>query len=71
MSPIKNGEAIGCETSLIASTLQAAVWKSKPFYSAAVHRELQELSGLLHSEAIEYQHGDPYPKSTVLAGSSD
>jgi len=41
------------------NAMQAAIWKSKPFYSAAVHRELQELSHLIHSEAIDYQHGHP------------
>jgi hypothetical protein len=42
------------------NAMQAAVWKSKPFYSTAVHRELQELSHLVHGEAIDYQHGDPH-----------
>ena len=41
------------------NAMQTAIWKNKPFYSAAVHRELQELSQLIHSEAIGYQHGDP------------
>jgi hypothetical protein len=41
------------------NALQNAVWKRKPFYSAAVHRELQELTHLAHGEAIDYQHGDP------------
>lgn len=42
------------------NAMQTAVWKSKPFYSAAVHRELQELSRLIQGEAIDYQHGDPH-----------
>lgn len=41
------------------NAMQNAVWKSKPFYSAAVHRELQELTRLVRGEAIHYEHGDP------------
>lgn len=42
------------------NALQTAIWKGKPFYSAEVHRELQELSRLLHSEAVDYQYGDAH-----------
>src|SRR5438445_7369720 len=42
------------------NAMQAAIWKNKPFYSAAVHRELQELSHLFRGESIDYQHGDPH-----------
>ena len=42
------------------NAMQNAIWKNKPFYSAAVHRELQELSRLAHGELIDYQHGDPH-----------
>jgi len=42
------------------NAMQAAIWKSKPFYSATVHRELQELSHLIRRESLDYQHGDPH-----------
>jgi len=42
------------------NTMETAIWKNKPFYSAAVHQELKELRDLFYSEAIQYQHGDPH-----------
>lgn len=36
------------------------VWEHKPFYPADVYSELNELLRLMHSEAVDYQHGDPH-----------
>jgi hypothetical protein len=36
------------------------MWKHKPFYSAEVHAQLQELARLIHKETVAYEFGRPH-----------